>query len=88
MPVGGAALVDVVDDRDQAEAVLGRLLEYGAPFTRRGRSYRIRHLAEEEATTRRSRPNPLPMRQNLEEYRDRIRRNFQHAADPEPVPSA
>lgn len=48
-----AALGDVVHDGDLAEAILDRLLEHGVHFTLRGRSYRTRHLPEEEAPTRR-----------------------------------
>ena len=48
-----AALGDVVHDGDLAEAILDRLLERGVHFTLRGRSYRTRHLNEEEHTTRR-----------------------------------
>ncbi len=48
-----AALGDVVHDGDLAEAILDRLLERGVHFAMRGRSYRTRHLTEEETTTRR-----------------------------------
>jgi DNA replication protein DnaC len=49
-----AALGDVVHDGDLAEAILDRLLERGAHFALRGRSYRTRHLTEEESSTRRA----------------------------------
>ena len=49
-----AALGDVVHDGDLAEAILDRLLERGAHFALRGRSYRTRHLTEEEARPRRA----------------------------------
>lgn len=48
-----AALGDVVHDGDLAEAILDRLLERGVHFALRGRSYRTRHLTEEETPTRR-----------------------------------
>jgi len=48
-----AALGDVVHDGDLAEAILDRLLERGVHFALRGRSYRTRHLSEEEQPTRR-----------------------------------
>jgi DNA replication protein DnaC len=48
-----AALGEVVHDGDLAEAILDRLLERGTQFAMRGRSYRTRHLTEEETTTRR-----------------------------------
>ncbi len=48
-----AALGDVVHDGDLAEAILDRLLERGAHFALRGRSYRTRHLSEEESPVRR-----------------------------------
>lgn len=48
-----AALGDVLHDGDLAEAILDRLLERGVHFALRGRSYRTRHLAEEETSTRR-----------------------------------
>jgi DNA replication protein DnaC len=48
-----AALGDVVHDGDLAEAILDRLLERGAHFALRGRSYRTRHLTEEETPSRR-----------------------------------
>lgn len=50
-----AAWGDVVHDGDLAEAIVDRLLERGAHFAMRGRSYRTRHLTEEESTTRRKR---------------------------------
>ena len=43
-----AALGAVLHDGDLAEAILDRLLERGAPFAMRGRSYRTRHLKEED----------------------------------------
>ncbi|HEX2648078.1 MAG TPA: IS21-like element helper ATPase IstB [Candidatus Dormibacteraeota bacterium] len=43
-----AALGEVLHDGDLAEAILDRLLERGAHFAMRGRSYRTRHLKEEE----------------------------------------
>ena len=49
-----AALGDVLHDGDLAEAILDRLLERGAHFALRGRSYRTRHLTEEEQPTRRA----------------------------------
>jgi DNA replication protein DnaC len=49
-----AALGDVLHDGDLAEAILDRLLERGTHFALRGRSYRTRHLSEEDAPTRRS----------------------------------
>ncbi len=49
-----AALGDVVHDGDLAEAILDRLLERGVHFALRGRSYRTRHLTEEESSTRRA----------------------------------
>jgi DNA replication protein DnaC len=48
-----AALGDVVHDGDLAEAILDRLLERGVHFALRGRSYRTRHLPEEETPSRR-----------------------------------
>lgn len=47
-----AALGDVLHDGDLAEAILDRLLERGAHFAMRGRSYRTRHLTDEESPTR------------------------------------
>ena len=49
-----AAWGDVVHDGDLAEAIVDRLLERGAHFVLRGRSYRTRHLKEEESPTRRA----------------------------------
>lgn len=46
-----AALGEVLHDGDLAEAILDRLLERGAHFAMRGRSYRTRHLKEEEHPT-------------------------------------
>lgn len=51
-----AALGDVLHDGDLAEAILDRLLERGAHFALRGRSYRTKHLTEEETATRRAKP--------------------------------
>lgn len=51
-----AALGDVLHDGDLAEAILDRLLERGAHFALRGRSYRTRHLSEEESPPRRAKP--------------------------------
>ena len=48
-----AALGDVLHDGDLAEAILDRLLERGVHFTMRGRSYRTRHLTDEDTPTRR-----------------------------------
>lgn len=48
-----AALGDVLHDGDLAEAILDRLLERGVHFPMRGRSYRTRHLADEDTPTRR-----------------------------------
>ena len=49
-----AALGDVLHDGDLAEAIVDRLLERGAHFTMRGRSYRTRHLTEEDPPARRA----------------------------------
>jgi len=49
-----AALGDVLHDGDLAEAIVDRLLERGAHFAMRGRSYRTRHLTEEDTATRRA----------------------------------
>jgi len=49
-----AALGDVLHDGDLAEAIVDRLLERGAHFAMRGRSYRTRHLSEEESPPRRA----------------------------------
>ena len=49
-----AALGDVMHDGDLAEAILDRLLEHGAHFAMRGRSYRTRHLSEEDTPPRRA----------------------------------
>ena len=49
-----ASLGDVVHDGDLAEAILDRLLERGVHFALRGRSYRTRHLTEEDSTPRRA----------------------------------
>lgn len=49
-----AALGEVVHDGDLAEAILDRLLERGVHFALRGRSYRTRHLSEEETPPRRA----------------------------------
>lgn len=49
-----AALGDVLHDGDLAEALLDRLLERGVHFALRGRSYRTRHLSEEETPSRRA----------------------------------
>jgi DNA replication protein DnaC len=49
-----AALGDVLHDGDLAEAILDRLLEHGAHFAMRGRSYRTRHLTEEDQASRRA----------------------------------
>jgi DNA replication protein DnaC len=49
-----AALGDVVHDGDLAEAILDRLLERGVHFALRGRSYRTRHLPEEDAPPKRA----------------------------------
>lgn len=48
-----AAMGDVMHDGDLAEAIIDRLLERGVHFALRGRSYRTRHLTEEENPTRR-----------------------------------
>lgn len=48
-----AALGDVLHDGDLAEAIVDRLLERGTHFVLRGRSYRTKHLTEEDAPTRR-----------------------------------
>ena len=45
-----AAWGQVLHDGDLAEAILDRLLERGAHFAMRGRSYRTRHLKPEELT--------------------------------------
>ncbi len=47
-----AAWGDVVHDGDLAEAIVDRLLERGAHFALRGRSYRTRHLKEDDHPTR------------------------------------
>jgi DNA replication protein DnaC len=47
-----AALGDVLHDGDLAEAILDRLLERGAHFAMRGRSYRARQLTDEERPNR------------------------------------
>ena len=47
-----AAWGDVVHDGDLAEAIVDRLLERGAHFALRGRSYRTRHLKEVDHPTR------------------------------------
>ena len=47
-----AAWGDVMHDGDLAEAIVDRLLERGAHFALRGRSYRTRHLKEEDHPTR------------------------------------
>jgi DNA replication protein DnaC len=49
-----AALGDVLHDGDLAEAIVDRLLERGAHFAMRGRSYRTRHLTEEATAPRRA----------------------------------
>jgi DNA replication protein DnaC len=49
-----AALGDVLHDGDSAEAILDRLRERGAHFAMRGRSYRTKHLTEEEQPSRRA----------------------------------
>lgn len=49
-----AALGDVLHDGDLAEAILDRLLERGTHLALRGRSYRTRHLTEEETPPRRA----------------------------------
>jgi DNA replication protein DnaC len=45
-----AALGQVLHDGDLAEAILDRLLERGAHYVLRGRSYRTRHLKEDPTT--------------------------------------
>jgi len=45
-----AALGQVLHDGDLAEAILDRLLERGAHYVLRGRSYRTRHLKEDAAS--------------------------------------
>ena len=49
-----AALGDVLHDGDLAEAILDRLLERGVNLALRGRSYRTRHLTEEDSPPRRA----------------------------------
>jgi DNA replication protein DnaC len=49
-----AALGEVLHDGDLAEAIVDRLLERGAHFAMRGRSYRTRHLPEEDHPSRRA----------------------------------
>jgi DNA replication protein DnaC len=44
----------VLHDGDLAEALLDRVMERGAHFTLRGKSYRTRHLNEEEPNSRRA----------------------------------
>lgn len=46
-----AAMGQVLHDGDLAEAILDRLLERGAHFAMRGRSYRTRHLHAEDPPT-------------------------------------
>lgn len=48
-----AAWGELLHDGDLAEAILDRLLERGVHFVLRGRSYRTRHLNEEESPSRR-----------------------------------
>jgi DNA replication protein DnaC len=48
-----AALGEVLHDGDLAEAILDRLLERGVHFALRGRSYRTRHLSEEDTPIKR-----------------------------------
>jgi DNA replication protein DnaC len=49
-----AAWGDVMHDGDLAEAILDRLLERGVHYALRGRSYRTRHLTEEDSPPRRA----------------------------------
>jgi DNA replication protein DnaC len=42
----------VLHDGDLAEAILDRVMERGVHFTLRGKSYRTRHLNQEETTGR------------------------------------
>jgi DNA replication protein DnaC len=49
-----AVLGEVLHDGDLAEAILDGLFERGVHFALRGRSYRTRHLTEEDSPTRRS----------------------------------
>ena len=49
-----AGLGDVLHDGDLAEAILDRLPKRGAHFALRGRSYRTRHLSEEDSPPRRA----------------------------------
>jgi hypothetical protein len=70
-----AALGDVVHDGDLAEAILDRLLERGVHFALRGRSYRTRHLTEEEQPSRRKSASPWSHRQNLPPYSLAVRRS-------------
>lgn len=49
-----AALGDVLHGGDLAEAILERLIERGVHFALRGRSYRTRHLTEEDSPPRRA----------------------------------
>ena len=44
----------VLHDPDLAEAILDRVLERGRHLELRGRSYRTRHLKEEDSPTRRA----------------------------------
>jgi DNA replication protein DnaC len=51
---------DVLHDGDLAEAILDRLLERGAHFPMRGRSYRTRHLNAEDQPPRRAKTASSP----------------------------
>jgi DNA replication protein DnaC len=75
-----AALGQVVHNGDLAEAILDRLLERGTRCVLRGRSYRIRHLKEDQHRGRRRRLSPTRCRQSLERNCDRIQRTRTAAA--------
>ena len=64
-----AALGGVVHDGDLAEAILDRLLERGVHFALRGRSYRTKHLPEDEAPPRRAKGSQLGPR--VTEFREK-----------------
>jgi hypothetical protein len=67
-----AAWGHVLHDGDLAEAIIDRLLERGAHFAMRGRSYRTRHLKETEGVDHADalQPSRLRPRQNLEKKCD------------------
>lgn len=75
-----AALGDVLHDGDLAEAILDRLLERGVHYAMRGRSYRTRHLTEEENPTRRATTASPPP--DATEFREKQRQNLENAHPP------